>query len=170
MGAYEVALGVNVCPPGDHNCMTELPWGMMPFLVWCGLHTKLIPACLPLQLARVLLQLRHYAACVSVTSKALEDARAVGDSLWAVQLQQVQANASAALGDAAAALMLMRDAFSRWSVGNAIRGPLGPPAVSCKGCHVCCICFQYLTCTYDMEPVNLYACFVGFDLWRCCSS
>ncbi len=66
-----------------------------------------------LQLAQTLLQLQHYGACVSVAVKASADARLVGDVVWGVRLQQLQANALAAEGDAAGALTALRDAMSR---------------------------------------------------------
>jgi hypothetical protein len=68
---------------------------------------------LVLQLARVLLQLQHYGACIAVTKRALADAAAAGDDVWAVQLLQLQANALAAEEDAAAALTCLREGMSR---------------------------------------------------------
>lgn len=66
-----------------------------------------------LQLATVLLHLKHYKACVAVASKGLTDSSRVGDVLWGAQLQQVKANALAAQGDAAEALNVMREALGR---------------------------------------------------------
>jgi hypothetical protein len=65
------------------------------------------------QLARVLLQLQHYGACIAVAKRALADAAAAGDNVWAVQLLQLQANALAAAEDAAAALTCLREGMAR---------------------------------------------------------
>jgi hypothetical protein len=69
--------------------------------------------CNALQLARILLQLQHTSACIAVCSRALADARAVADSLWLVQLLQLQANALAAQEEPAAALTCLRDGMAR---------------------------------------------------------
>lgn len=69
--------------------------------------------CFELQLATVLLQLKHYPACVAVSARGLVDSSKVADVLWAAQLQHVKANALAATGDAAEAVNVMRDAMSR---------------------------------------------------------
>jgi hypothetical protein len=68
---------------------------------------------LVLQLAHVLLQLQHYGACFAVIKRALADAAAAGDDVWAVQLLQLQANALAAQEDAAAALTCLRKGMYR---------------------------------------------------------
>eukprot|EP00879_Flechtneria_rotunda_P009274 GHRR01009708.1.p1 GENE.GHRR01009708.1~~GHRR01009708.1.p1 ORF type:complete len:949 (+),score=449.96 GHRR01009708.1:194-2848(+) len=65
------------------------------------------------QLARLLLQLQHYTACVGLCTRALSDAKSAGDELWMVKLQHVQATAWAAQGDEAAALTVLRDALAR---------------------------------------------------------
>jgi hypothetical protein len=70
-------------------------------------------AAIVVQLARILLQLQHYGACIVVIKRALADAAAAGDDVWAVQLLQLQANALAAQENAAAALTCLREGMSR---------------------------------------------------------
>lgn len=62
---------------------------------------------------------------MAVCQKALQDAEAVTDSVWAVQLQQVLAHAQAAQGDVAAALNTQRAAMTRWGQAAPAAGELG---------------------------------------------
>jgi hypothetical protein len=85
----------------------------LPALNVVRLLLLLLLLSLCVQLARVLLQLRHTGPCASVCLKALTDAGRCADVAWSVQLLRLQAAALAAQEDYVGALNSCRTALAR---------------------------------------------------------